>query len=371
MTFEGLSAGIGAAVEQHQTSSGSAGTHKKPSGKAEVGTAQKRFRARQKEKLSSLQHEVEEKTQEFSALARENEELRQRTSILEKVVSCRDEQLGMVKAFEERCSTTPEYSRSCFGSSSIHEGDPAVVAAQHELYRGMKKEQLIPQYKAFLAEVSSHLLHCQHPCCDADSPIVQKVTACVERMGAMLKHIVLLNTPLMRQLLSLNLETMQPAAAADSHWDDVITSLQLSAEQRADIMAVLELYRGLNAKVYEERKLIMAALGSGPGTLDLSAPSLLDRSGLAAEMELTERLSANLDKEHSARTLLCCFFFGKVLAPPQFAKVAVYSYPHFPDSLAVATAVARQSERLDGPTGRPSHSGSGTGSGSLGYRRVF
>ena len=56
------------------------------------------------------------------------------------------------------------------------------------------------------------------------------------------------------------------------------------------------------------------------------APSLPtpQRTDLAADMELIDKLAANMNKEHSARTLLCCFFFGKVLAPPQFAKVRVW-----------------------------------------------
>ncbi len=71
----------------------------------------------------------------------------------------------------------------------------------------------------------------------------------MERMGYVMKHLVLLNSPLMRQLLLLNLETMQPATATEVHWDGVVASLQLGAEQRRDILAVLDLYNGLLAKV--------------------------------------------------------------------------------------------------------------------------
>ncbi|KAG2451894.1 hypothetical protein HYH02_003669 [Chlamydomonas schloesseri] len=389
--------------------------------------------------MSSLEREVAEKQAAFAQLTAENEALKRKEKVLEKVLSCRDEQLGMVAALEERCVTRPGWAqqlqlqhqgagsqteaasdsagagaassssssgggtaagagagvvvhRSCFGSDAANNVVSGPVEAQ-EAFRSMKKEQVIPQYKAFLTEVSAALLHCTYPCCDSDNPIVQKVTAAVERMGVLLKHLVLLNSPVMRQLLSLNLETGQPASPPTGHWDVVVASLQLTPQQAADIAAVYELYRGLIAKVYEERRLILTALGHTPSpggsglgcSMDGSATSTflqqlqmqaagamgvgggagrplvggdaregIERTGLAADMELIDKLSANMDKEHSARTLLCCFFFGKVLAPPQFAKVAVYSYPYFPDSLAVATAVARAS----GARG-------GSGSGSL------
>ncbi|GFR53162.1 hypothetical protein Agub_g15885 [Astrephomene gubernaculifera] len=342
------------------TSSGSGPTgtrgQKQPK---ECQNAQKRFRARQKERMTHLEREVAEKKAAFEQLAAENELLKARTNILEKVVNCRDEQLSMMQAFEAHCRTTGD-SPSCFGNGVSNTMASEPPEAQ-EAYRKLKKEQVIPQYKAFLAEVSRHLLHCQYPCADPNSPIVQQVATCVERMGRVLKHILLLNSPLMRTLLSLNLETLQPGAAPESHWDDVAASLQLGPQQRADILAVYDMYRNLIAKVYEERKLIMAALGGGVGTLDPSRSSFGSRPELPSEMELTDRLAANMVKEHSARTLLCCFFFGKVLAPTQFAKVAVYSYPYFPDSLGVATALSRQDSQLAGMALLGS-GGSGTGS---------
>ncbi|KXZ56991.1 hypothetical protein GPECTOR_1g896 [Gonium pectorale] len=299
--------------------------------------------------MTSLEREVAEKKAAFENLSAENQQLRARTHILEKVVSCRDEQLGMVQAFTERCRSSPD-SRSCFGSGM----NTVPTDAQQDMFREMKKEEVIPMYKAFLAEVSKYLLHCQYPCNDPNSPIVQQVTACVERMGHTMKHVVLLNEPLMRQLLSINLETMQPAVASEAHWDAVVASLQLTPDQRDDILAVYDLYRTLAEKVYEERKLLTAAMGVGCGMLGPDAGSFVSRNAMADEMELVEKLDANLAKEHSARTLLCCFFFGKLLAPPQFAKVAVYSYPYFPDSLSVARAVVRQ------PTGCARSGGSGT-----------
>ncbi|KAG2441664.1 hypothetical protein HXX76_003282 [Chlamydomonas incerta] len=382
--------------------------------------------------MSSLEREVAEKQAAFAQLTAENEVLKRKEKVLEKVLSCRDEQLGMVAALEERCVTRPGWAttgggasgangasssasgasssasdsggagaggggggavvvhRSCFGSDAANNVVCGPAEAQ-EAFRSMRKEQVVPQYKAFLSEVSAALLHCTHPCCDSDNPVVQKVTAAVERMGHMLKHLVLLNSPLMRQLLSMNLETGQPAAPPPGHWDVVVSSLQLTPQQAADIAAVYDLYRGLITKVYDERRLILTALGHAPSpggsglgcSMDGSPAAFLqqlqadvlggggggggrplvggdaregiERTGLAADMELIDRLAANMDKEHSARTLLCCFFFGKVLAPPQFAKVAVYSYPYFPDSLAVATAVAKAP-------------GSGGGGGSGGVR---
>ncbi len=103
----------------------------------------------------------------------------------------------------------------------------------------------------------------------------------------------------------------------------------------------------------------MELLGDGPHILEPSSTTFTQRNALASEMELTERLSSNLAKEESAQTLLCCFCFGKVLAATQFAKLAVYSWPYFPDSLAVGTAVVRQAAAMGGIA----EGGRGSGSG--------
>jgi hypothetical protein len=96
------------------------------------------------------------------------------------------------------------------------------------------------------------------------------------------------------------------------------------------------------------------------------------------EMSAAEQLYLNLHKERSTRCLLCCFFFGKVrmhgwqqrertwvlvcvnvstsqstgapactpartpqlLTPQQLARVAVTSYPWFPDPLSVCRMLA-------------------------------
>lgn len=47
-------------------------------------------------------------------------------------------------------------------------------------------------------------------------------------------------------------------------------------------------------------------------------------------VHLRLQLYLNLLKERSTRCLLCCFFFGRLLAPVQLARLAVTSYPHFP-----------------------------------------
>jgi hypothetical protein len=58
------------------------------------------------------------------------------------VVSCRDEQLNMVQAFEERCRTSPD-THSCFGSGGTTTIASGTEATQ-DSFRKMKKEQVGP-----------------------------------------------------------------------------------------------------------------------------------------------------------------------------------------------------------------------------------
>ncbi len=72
------------------------------------------------------------------------------------------------------------------------------------------------------------------------------------------------------QLLSLNLETGQPASPPAGHWDVVVASLQLTPQQAADIAAVYELYRGLIAKAGSARaRGVLWGLGAARGSAGL------------------------------------------------------------------------------------------------------
>lgn len=70
----------------------------------------------------------------------------------------------------------------------------------------------------------------------------------VHEVGKLIKHIMLLNAPLMRTLVTSNLEKGVAEAAPSGHWASVLGAISLSEAQRRDILAVFSMYRGLIVK---------------------------------------------------------------------------------------------------------------------------
>ena len=151
-----------------------------------------------------------------------------------------------------------------------------------------------------------------------------------------------------QQLLAANLGVGKDGVADPDHWAYVTSELGLSAEQRAALAPMRELFLRRIARVMAERRAALGALAAASPQDSLRALQASTANWLAVN-HATGELSANLQQEH----LVCMEFvsraFGGVLTPVQKAVAIVRGYPYFPDMYAIATAAVGADQHTPAP----------------------
>lgn len=103
-----------------------------------------------------------------------------------------------------------------------------------------------------------------------------------------------------------------------------LTSLSLSpTNQVTHVLACAELYfSSLSTLLQERTKLQTAMAAAADGSLSECERRLFGLDGISDQLQLIEKLSSNLKKEHVLRIMLNCFVWGRILTAVQFAKTA-------------------------------------------------
>lgn len=127
-----------------------------------------------------------------------------------------------------------------------------------------------------------------------------------------------------------------------AHWAVVVRTLDLTQEQVRDLLGVYELYQRLMRGVLEERAQINAHMAKGLQP----DPRATKQLTVSPECEVMKALLRNVRKEKSTHLLMRGFLLGQSCSNTQFARAAVYSYPFFPDSTAIVTALAESLGRV-------------------------
>lgn len=165
----------------------------------------------------------------------------------------------------------------------------------------------------------------------AGSGTDERLVQLVNKYSYMTKFVALLNPGVLYSLLGRNLDTGEAAAYTDDHWRNVVARLHLTKQQVTYILACSELYFSSLCTLMHERQALHEALVKADGALSECQRRLLGIDGTIDQLDLLDRLSSNLKKEHVLRIMLNCFVWGRILTAVQFAKTAVYSHPFFPD----------------------------------------
>ena len=88
------------------------------------------------------------------------------------------------------------------------------------------------------------------------------------------------------------------------------------------ILACAELYFSSLSSLMHERQALHEALCRADGALSECQRRLLGVDGTLDQLQLLDRLSSNLKREHVLRIMLNCFVWGRILTAVQFAKTA-------------------------------------------------
>ncbi|KAG2423132.1 hypothetical protein HXX76_015517 [Chlamydomonas incerta] len=171
---------------------------------------------------------------------------------------------------------------------------------------------------------------------------------------------------LSKAVFMYNLETGEREGAPVSHWAAVARSMALSPDQLAACLAALTMYRERAAPALAERDRLASEVvaglravcgaAAGSSTADSSeagrgggaapapaapaaGPADVTPEAVLRLCEGTEVLSRNISAEGQAIDIVKDFLSNGVMSVVQLARIAVLSYPWFPDALALLTTL--------------------------------
>ncbi|KXZ45487.1 hypothetical protein GPECTOR_54g228 [Gonium pectorale] len=338
-----------------------------------VRDASKRVRDTTKnktEQLKELEALAAEKGAELERLAAENANMKFKQRLLERVVQMQDHQLKLMRGTGEElpqpwcdAQARSAAATTCAADSSrcgmpYHAGGLTAAAAvrvmtpgcllaspdvtlpplDRERFRSLGKSKLLEGWKHFLSEVSAPLLSLE------TNPEDEEAAGRLRQLAAeatfMFKHASLLAPDTVMLATETNLETEELAHPDPSLWRIVVRSLELSPQQVADLRAVWGLFRGIMGGLMAERRRVNEKLAAGLHGPAADVAVAMAQLTVSPECEVLQTLQRNLRREKSAHLLLRGFLFGQTLSALQFVKMAVYSWPWFPDATALVATVA-------------------------------
>lgn len=335
-----------------------------PKCKAALEICKTKRRRSRKAKLNGLIDALTQIQQQMSALSTENFCLKEKTCYLESAIACRDQQIMLMGhcaeaspepvcvsstawhgAYSSPC-LSPSPSSSC--DSGAKEGQLGVVVKSFQSAGvdvkssvTMTSEQFRTQWREFLTAASNALLllETQHD----EAAATELLTPAKRKAGCLLMTFATLNPINTRQLMvsSMDPATTNLKAPDEQYWQQVAASIKFTPEEAHKLSNLYIEFSNSIGKLLQDREQLVKSLGrSLAGLLSSSTPRQTCESSQMkpAEIEQLRCLQQNMSREFSQLVLLGCMFYSG-LTVLQFARLAVQSYPHFPDHYAVIRAV--------------------------------
>jgi hypothetical protein len=339
---------------------------RKPTPAERNRAAQKRFRERQKERMTDMNGRVDELTSEVEQLRAELAAARSRTSVLSKVVDIRDDQLRLTTAqreiFDLPSTTSPDGQKALIHVPPCTAALPssrALVASDQKLYcntlqmtlspaevraiKAVPPESFISRWKGLTSRIGDDLMTLE-ACPDPENPsykaAADAIAAEINAMGEMCWLTAVFAPGNIHALMATTLDGGASGARADdfSHWQAVAAALKCTEEQKGELKELRMRYLAKMAAAKAEGAQILARL-KGVG---LQCDGLVGQA-LAAEMMDTTaaaaEFNANVQKVHAAACELIGTTLKSVLTKLQKARLIVDSFPFYPDIYQIATAM--------------------------------
>lgn len=289
--------------------------------------AQARFRERQKEKMTILESRVEELEVKNRHVTEEFRALESRKSVLEKVLSIKDEQIQQLQGH----SVHPHDSSGCHDMHTLSlPASSAATSFDGALLGASEIVKIWTHYTSGLSE------------------LLAKVDSKKERSGFCV-DIEKLATDALRWFQALTVsdpaaanlllstplcEVLEHAALTPNHWENVVHALGVSDHQRQAILALTHEFKTelVSLSIAQRAELNELLMGSAP-ELDSSRLAAAQASRVAVTAAHLQGVLSKISQCHIEFTAT---ILDRMLDKFQLAKAFVYSYPFFPDPLVIS-----------------------------------
>lgn len=330
--------------------------------------AQKRFRERQKAKMSDMTQQLDVMTNDLARLRMENNALKNRNSILEKVLALRDEHIRVLQDeqhvfdlgshfLQQQAIGGGTHQKLIGGgdgsANAITSGNLALALTDINAVKTMPAEAIINHWKDLVRELGNLLVDVEG-CPNAEDPrhksAMDSLCRALDNAGEVCMLTGVLHPTNMQRLIAATLDEGRSGIKPDdkARWASVTRSLQLNEEQKRQMVALRHIFVRRMSKVMEERRQIL---------IKLQAVAIPDRmvalqsviSETLKVNEATVALKANLQEEHLCGMEFLGTVFKTIFSPLQKARAIVQSYPFYPDVFEISSAVATERGELAMP----------------------
>eukprot|EP00877_Chromochloris_zofingiensis_P006249 jgi/Chrzof1/1878/Cz10g24190.t1 len=295
--------------------------------------AQRRFRERQKAKIQDLHKQIEELTSKVGGLQTENAALHSRTSILEKVLDMRNEQIQVMQESKEVTQQVDDHTDAPPLTLTAVSGQS--ISLTSDMLKELLPEQIYKIYQTYIKELSARLVEL-----NKGGPISQEITQEVEKLtkevSFLLMRLSVVRPIETRKFIAVSRQYLNTEAEAIDMWKNVVNSINLTDKQKLDIVQWKQLFMQKVEPIVEERKKLNVQIQA-----HLPQESFHTRNAITyiKTHEAVAKLRENLRAEHNVTIEFCAAVFKGVLNSFQMASLLVQAYPAVPDALAVASAV--------------------------------
>jgi hypothetical protein len=320
--------------------------------------AQKRFRERQKAKMKDMTEQLDEMSGELGKLRVENNSLKNRNNILEKVLTLRDEHIRVLQDEQQVFDLGSQYLQHGAGGGGGGGGQKlltggagsAITVVGDEVLtdvaaiKAMPADAVINHWKETVRELGNILVQIEELPDKGDARHQEGMAALcrvLDAAGQLCMHTAVLHPTNMQRLIAATLDDGRSGISAEDRgrWATVTASLQLTPDQKVQVVSLRAIFLRRMAKVMDDRRVVLAKL---------QAVSIPDRmvalqsviSETLKVNEATVALKANLQEEHLAGMEFIGTVFKTIFSPLQKARAIVQSYPFYPDVYQIATTLA-------------------------------
>lgn len=341
--------------------------------------------------MKDMTEQLDDMGSELSRLRLENNALKNRNSILEKVLALRDEHIRMLQDEQQVFDVGNHYlappagalgasggrsgalvalgagggAAGAAGAQGPSDAAPSddnalataggapdarnsLVAAEIRAIKMMPAEAVVGRWKEMVRELGNILVQIEG-CPDENDPRraegMRDLCRVLDAAGRMCMHTAVLHPTNMQKLIAMTLDDGRSGVSAEDRqrWASVAASLALTPEQKSQIISLRRIFLRRMARVVEERRAVLAKLQSVqiPDRM-LALQSVINET--LKVNQCTVKLKANLQEEHLAGMEFIGTVFKTVFGKLQKARAIVQSYPYYPDIYQISTLLALERE---------------------------
>lgn len=286
--------------------------------------AQRRFRDRQKSKISELQEQIQHLEAQINQLEHQNGTLQSHNSLLDKVLAMRDEHIKHIQNQNQKQDSKVE-------SSTAKDGQKVLERVDFEV---MSPEGIMQLWQSYTTRLSASLVEANSPLASEESS--KNLENLVIEMNGIFIRLSMEN-PVLLRIWNTREYHMSEVEELEK-WRSLLVTLNLTEDQKTELSQLRKLLLQQLQALIEDRKNLKSSIQSFLVTQTLTSKLSMEYLKLH---EIEVKLRENLRIEDRSILEFCTMIIRKILSPVQVAKLYVHGYPSRPDLLAFTSAVAK------------------------------